>query len=110
MSITLAPVHVIVEDIVPFDTSILAGQLAPSSIDKYRRDFAAYLRFAGSPAAALDPASLGRWRAVLAADTSLSPNTINRMLSAVKRLIKEAAAQGYAVMLRRPSLSGASRA
>ena len=82
--------------VVPFDAAILAGQLAPSSIAMYRRDFAAYLQFAGSPSAALDPATLARWRAVLAEGTDLSPHTINRMLSAVKRLLKEAAAQGYA--------------
>ncbi len=78
-----------------FDPAILAGQLAPSSIAMYTRDFRAYLHFAENHQAALDPATLGRWRTVLAADTSLSPNTINRMLSAVKRLLKEAAAQGY---------------
>lgn len=77
------------------DASILAGQLAPSSIAMYKRDFAAYLVYAGSPAAAIQPATLGRWRASLATATELSPNTINRMLSAVKRLMKEAAAQGY---------------
>jgi site-specific recombinase XerD len=81
---------------IAFDASLLAGQLAPSSIAMYARDFRAYLAFAGTPAAALEPATLARWRAVLAADTSLSPHTINRMLSAVKRLIKEAAVQGYA--------------
>jgi hypothetical protein len=42
----------------------------------------------------LDPASLGRWRTYLTQETRLSPNTINRMLSAVKRLVKEAAAAG----------------
>src|SRR5215210_4788651 len=89
-------VHPSAADLTPFDVAILAGQLAPSSIATYRRDFAAYLRFAGSPAAALEASTLARWRAVLAADTTFSPNTINRMLSAVKRLMKEAAAQGYA--------------
>jgi len=79
----------------PFGAEILAGQLAPSSIDMYRRDYAAYLRFAGSLAEALDAAALARWRAHLANETAMSPNTINRMLSAVKRLIREAAAQGY---------------
>jgi site-specific recombinase XerD len=75
---------------------LLAGQLAPSSIQMYKRDFAAYVTFCGGDArAALDPASLGRWRTHLAQETTLSPNTINRMLSAVKRLVKEAAAQGY---------------
>jgi site-specific recombinase XerD len=73
----------------PREASILAGQLAPSSMQMYARDFRAYLTYA------LDPATLARWRALLAANTSLSPNTINRMLSAVKHLIKEAAVQGY---------------
>ena len=43
-----------------FDPTILAGQLAPSSIDKYSQDLRAYLAFAGSSAAALDPATLAR--------------------------------------------------
>jgi integrase/recombinase XerD len=95
MSTDLLP-HPISAGVVPFDAAMLAGQLAPSSIDMYARDFRAYLAFAESPAAALEPATLARWRAVLAADTAFSPNTINRMLSAVKRLMKEAAVQGYA--------------
>ena len=37
----------------PLDSSILAGQLAQSSIDMYKRDFAAYLYFAGTPDASL---------------------------------------------------------
>ena len=79
----------------PFDADILAGQLAPSSIGMYRRDFAAYVAYAGAVAQALDAATLARWRAHLANETALSPNTINRMLSAVKRLMREAAVQGY---------------
>jgi site-specific recombinase XerD len=78
-----------------FDSQILAGQLAPSSLAMYQRDFAAYLRFASSPAAAIDAATLARWRAHLAQETTMSPNTINRMISAVKRLMREAAVQGY---------------
>jgi integrase len=74
--------------------ALLAGQLAPKSIAIYARDVRAYLRFAQTPAAALDAATLARWRAHLAANTSLSPHTINRMLAAVKRLVKEAAIQG----------------
>jgi integrase/recombinase XerD len=77
------------------NASILAGQLAPSSIAMYTRDFAAYVEFAGSPTLALDPAMLARWRTHLAQATSKSPNTINRMLSAVKRILREAASQGY---------------
>lgn len=78
-----------------FDAGILAGQLAPSSIAMYQRDFMAYVQFAGSPAAIIQPSTLARWRTHLAQATDLSPNTINRMLSAVKRLMREAANQGY---------------
>lgn len=78
-----------------FDTSILAGQIAPSSIAMYQRDFKAYLTFAESPQAALTPSTLARWRADLANNTDKSPNTINRMISAVKRLMREAASQGF---------------
>lgn len=80
---------------IPFDATLLAGQLAPSSIAMYQRDFAAYATFAGSTTALLDAATLARWRTHLAQETAMSPNTINRMLSAVKRLLREAAAQGY---------------
>lgn len=79
----------------PFDSALLAGQLAPSSIAMYERDFRAYLAYAGTFDKAMLPATLARWRAHLAQETEMSPNTINRMLSAVKRLIKEAAVQGY---------------
>ncbi len=82
-------------ELTPFDASLLAGQLAPSSIAMYQRDFTAYAAFAGSTAALLDAATLARWRTHLAQETTMSPNTINRMLSAVKRLLREAAAQGY---------------
>jgi len=77
------------------DPAILAGQLAPASLTGYQRDFAAYLRFCGDPATALAPVSLARWRTHLAQETRLSPHTINRSLAAVKRLLQEAAAQGY---------------
>src|SRR5438128_859720 len=83
------------DQVAPFDAEILAGQLAPSSIAMYRRDFAAYLAFAETSAAALDAHTLARWRTHLAQETTLSPNTINRMLSAVKRLMDAAAEQGY---------------
>jgi integrase/recombinase XerD len=77
------------------DAAILAGQVAPSSVRMYRRDFAAYVAFAGSAEAAIDPITLARWRAHLAGETQLSPNTINRMLAAVKRIMAEAGQQGY---------------
>ena len=81
--------------ILPFRVDMLAGQLAPSSIAMYERDMRAYLAYAGSTDAALRAETLGRWRAHLAKESTLSPNTINRMLSAVKRVMTEAAAQGY---------------
>lgn len=78
-----------------FDTSILAGQLADSTLRTYERDFRAYLDYAGDHTAALSPVTLARWRAHLANETDKSPRTINRMLSAVKRMVGEAADQGY---------------
>jgi site-specific recombinase XerD len=77
------------------DPGLLTGQLAAASLAGYRRDVALYLGFCGAPATALDPASLARWRTYLAQHTALSPHTINRRLAAVKRLVGEAAAQGY---------------
>jgi integrase/recombinase XerD len=91
---SLAP-HLAVPSL-PFDADLLAGQLADSSIAMYRRDFTAYVGYAASQALdPLQPATLARWRTTLAKDTQLSPNTINRMLSAVKRLMAQAAEQGY---------------
>ena len=79
----------------PFDAAILAGQLAPSSIAMYQRDFMAYVAFAGSLYESMQASTLARWRTLLAQETTMSPNTINRMLSAVKRIMREAATQGY---------------
>ncbi len=82
--------------IVGFDTSILAGQVAPSSMRMYAQDFALYLQFAGySAELALLPSTLARWRAELASNPTQSASTINRRLSGVKRLMKEAAVQGF---------------
>ena len=76
--------------------AILAGQLAQSSIAKYTQDYNAFADFASSTRIDMHLAStLARWRAHLAEETSYSPNTINRMLSAVKRIVSEAANQGY---------------
>ena len=75
--------------------TILTGHLAPSSLAKYHQAQCAYLAFCATPAQALQATSLARWRTHLAQHTTLSPHTINRLLAAVKRLVKEAAAQGY---------------
>lgn len=74
--------------------TLLAGQLAASSIAMYRRDVAAYAAFATS--AGLDPRhyqTLATWRDALALNTAMSPNTINRMVAAVKRIVKQAASR-----------------
>lgn len=78
-----------------FDTAILAGSIAPSSMKMYERDFKAFLAYASTPEMAANAVTLARWRTHLATNTTLSPNTINRMLSAVKRLMDEAETQGY---------------
>jgi len=76
----------------PSVDDILAGQLTQSSIDMYRRDVAAYQAYSEATGKnPLDAQTLADWRDHLATNTNMSPNTINRMLSAVKRLIKEAA-------------------
>lgn len=77
-----------------FDVSILAGRIAPSTIELYRRDFEEYQAFAVAWAAAIAPETLARWRTVMA-QASCSPNTINRKLSAVRSVMKAAAEQGY---------------
>lgn len=79
----------------PFDVQMLAGQLSESSMRMYTRDFRAYIDWAGDAASAVEVTTLRRWRTHLAQETTLSPNTINRMISAVKRIMKEAANQGY---------------
>lgn len=81
-----------------FDAQILAGQVAPSSMAMYDRDMAAYRTWAATAQEGGDwmaPATFARWRAHLAGETTKSPKTINRMLSAVKRVMAEAAIQGY---------------
>ena len=77
-----------------FDPSILAGQVRASSIAMYQKAFGAYTTYAKTWAAALDPATLARWRTELSGGT-LSPNSINRMLSSVRAVMKSAAEQGY---------------
>jgi integrase/recombinase XerD len=81
--------------IVRFDAQILAGQIAPASLAIYNRDLAAYQTWASTDGDWLAAATFARWRAHLANETTLSPKTINRMLSAVKRVMDEAAVQGY---------------
>ena len=70
--------------------SILSGQLAESSIAMYKRDVQAYFDYAEKYHLPwLDAQSLVAWRDALALQSELSPNTINRMIAAVKRIIRE---------------------
>ncbi len=74
----------------PAIENILTGQLAKSSIDMYKRDVQAYFDYAkkyGLPW--LDAQSLVTWRDALALQSEMSPNTINRMIAAVKRIVRE---------------------
>lgn len=70
----------------------LAGQLEESTIAMYVRDTRAYATWVRAHEMdPLSPQTLRDWRDDLVATTTMSPNTINRMLAAVKRLMKEAA-------------------
>lgn len=74
---------------------LLAGRLAASTVAMYTRDCAAYVAFCGYDGTRAGAAeTLRRWRTYLVEDTALSPHTINRMLAAVKRVLKEAAVRG----------------
>jgi integrase/recombinase XerD len=74
--------------------AILAGQLTASSIAMYKRDIAAYTVYAEAAGKdPLSPLTLVAWRDSLALSGQMSPNTINRMLAAVKRLAREMAAR-----------------
>jgi integrase len=84
-------------DLIPYTSSLpevrslLASQLSPSSLAMYQRDINAYSRFASlHHYLELDPQTLIMWRDDLTLHSRLSPNSINRMMSAVRRIVKEA--------------------
>lgn len=92
------------ETLVQFDTSILAGQLAPSSIQQYKIDFGRYLEWCDDFADAIKPSMLARFRQHLfehgytnasGEAKPYSVNRINRMLASVRRIMAEAAQQGF---------------
>jgi integrase/recombinase XerD len=74
-----------------FDASIVQGSVSPRSFHMYNRDWNAYVTFAGDDA--LDSSAFARWREYMARKTTYSPSTINRMLTAVRTVMREAAAQ-----------------
>lgn len=74
---------------------LLAGRLAASTVAMYAGDCAAYVAFGGyDSTVVLAAATLQRWRTHLVEGTTLSPHTINRMLTAVKRVVREGARHG----------------
>ena len=79
----------------PFDVSIVAGTVSQSTADQYKRTFVEYVEFAGSFAAACEPSTLAQFRTALVNGTAHSPRTINRMLAAVRSVMRSAAEQNY---------------
>lgn len=84
------------QDVIPVEMPklehILAGRLSASSIAMYKRDVKAYTDYALSQNRLwTDPKTLVAWRDTLALQGEMSPNTINRMIAAVKRIIREMA-------------------
>lgn len=74
---------------------LLAGRLAASTVAIYTWDCTAYVAFCGyDSAVVLAAETLRHWRTHLVVDTTLSPHTINRMLAAVRRVMREGAVQG----------------
>lgn len=81
-----------------FDAQILAGKIAPSSIATYQRDFDAYKRWAFTHPDGgdyLEVATFDRWITYMAKETTDSPKSINRRISAVKRIMRKASQQAY---------------
>lgn len=73
----------------PFDASIIQGVVSPYTFRMYKRDWNAYVAFAGG--GALDSGMFARWREYMTNKTRYSPKTINRMLTAVRTVLREAA-------------------
>src|SRR5947209_13090978 len=88
-----------------WNDSIVAGQVSASTQRQDVEDFFDYLRFAKSQEAALDSAIFSQWRTDLVErvylvpgqarpgemiERQLSPNSINRMLAAVRHMMREA--------------------
>jgi len=71
--------------------TLLSSQCGPSTIVGYQRDCNSYLRWAKEQGKEpLDSQTLLSWRDDMSLHTTLSPNTINRYLSSIKRVVLEA--------------------
>ncbi len=80
---------------IPDLTALLSGTVSASTAEVYKGDARAYSAWAKAQGLdPLHPATFGAWRSHLVTATDYSPRTINRMLSAVRKLIDEAATQG----------------
>jgi site-specific recombinase XerD len=77
-----------------FNHLILAESVDMSTLEIYGRDCDAYLRFALTKEAALSPETLASWIEHLTTTALYAPSTINRMATAVRRLMWEAGARG----------------
>ncbi len=88
-----------------WNDSIVAGQVSDATLKQYVEDFFDYLRFAKSAEAALDCAIFSQWRTDLVTrvyllpdparpgemqERQLSPHSINRMMAAVRHMMREA--------------------
>jgi len=87
-----------------FDTSILAGQVSPSTAEQYKMHFGAYSVFAGSFENATQPSTLAQWRQSLYEDgytlkdgtpKTYSVNAINQRIAAIRSVMSEASQQGF---------------
>jgi len=82
---------------------ILAGMISAATQENYARHLAAYLSFAGDQARFFDPTTLVEWRQYLYTEgytkngehRAYSVSAINNRLSAVRRVMEEAAQLGY---------------
>jgi site-specific recombinase XerD len=77
-----------------FNHLMLAESVDTSTLEIYGRDCRAYLRFAETKEAALSPETLASWIKHLTTTAAYAPSTINRMATAVRRLMWEAGARG----------------
>lgn len=73
----------------------LAHKLSKSTRDMYKRDVANYQMFAhANLLEPFEPTTFEAWRDAMVLHPTTSPNTINRMMSAVKTVINKAAQKG----------------
>lgn len=77
-----------------FNHLILAESVDTSTLKIYGRDCDAYLSFAETKEAALSPETLASWIEHLTTTAAYAPSSINRMATAVRRLMGEAGSRG----------------